>query len=91
MTPAGEAPNTAAVVQLVENGGADAGIVYTTDATASGDVDVVEIPEELNVVVEYSIAAVSTSANAEVAQNFVEFVVGPAGQELLTQYNFGSP
>ena len=91
VAPASEAPNTAAVVQLVEDGSADAGIVYATDVTASGDVDSVEIRDELNVVVEYSIVTVSTSTNADVARDFVEFVVGPDGQELLTQYNFGSP
>ena len=85
------AETTADLVVLVENGTADAAIVYATDMTESGDADLVEIPPDLNVAVRYSTAVVSTSANAAAAQAFIDFVAGPAGQEILQQYNFGPP
>ena len=90
--PAGVAETTAELVVLVENGTADAAIVYATDMTASGDADVVEIPPDLNVLAQYSATVVTTSANVPTAQAFIDFVAGPAGQEILQQqYNFGPP
>ena len=81
------AETTADLVVVVENGTYDAAIVYATDMTESGDADIVEIPPDLNVLVEYSTAVVSTSANAATAQAFIDFVAGPAGQQVLQQYN----
>lgn len=57
----------------------------------SGDAEIVQIPPDLNTLVEYSAAVVSTSANAATAQAFIDFVNGSAGQEILQQYNFTMP
>ena len=85
------AETTDELVALVEDGTADAAIVYATDMTFSGDAEVVRIPPDLNVPVQYSIAVVSTAANAPTAQAFIDFLVGPSGQQVLEQYNFGPP
>jgi len=80
------------VLNKVVLGEANAGIVYRTDASsAKGKVSVVSIPPELNVIAEYPIATVSGAPHAEVAAEWVKFVLSPAGQALLQQAGFIAP
>jgi molybdate transport system substrate-binding protein len=78
------------VVQKVALGEADAGIVYRTDVTSSvaEDVETVDVPDEVNVVAVYPIAAVAGAS--EHARGFVEYVLGP-GQETLRAAGFLPP
>jgi molybdate transport system substrate-binding protein len=82
--------NDAAIVQKVQLGEADAGIVYVSDinpATASQFVSIT-IPDNLNVIASYPIAALKNSAHSSDAQAFVQYVLSSAGQAVLKQYNF---
>jgi molybdate transport system substrate-binding protein len=89
VTPDSLEENVKAVVAKVTLGEADAGIVYATDVLAAGDrATGVEITDELNVVAEYPIVAVSDDA---AAASFVDFVVGPTGRTILDRYGFGAP
>ena len=73
-------------------GEADAGIVYVTDVTAAGrQAEGVEIPDDINVLAEYPIASVKTSANPDVDEAFIDFLLGPEGQAILAEYGFGPP
>jgi molybdate transport system substrate-binding protein len=77
------------VLTKVSLGEADAGIVYTTDAeTAASSTTTIAIPDALNVIALYPIAVVKASANASVAQQFVDYVNGSDGQAVLAQYGF---
>ena len=78
------------VVQKVALGEADAGIVYRTDVTASvaADLEPVDVPDDVNVVAVYPIAALARAS--EHARGFVEYVLGP-GQETLQAAGFLSP
>ncbi len=67
---------------------AQAGIVYATDARAAADVQVVRIPDEINVVAQYPIARLKRAQNPELAQAFVDFVRGAAGQAILERAGF---
>lgn len=81
-----------AVLSKVLLGEADAGIVYTSDVTTvEGQVQVVEIPMELNQIAEYPVAPVSDSAQPDLASRFITFALSPAGQDILAQYGFLSP
>jgi molybdate transport system substrate-binding protein len=91
VTPSNTVTNTSEIVAAVEQGDADAGIIYATDVSAAGDATTVPIREDVNVEVEYLIAPVAGSANEQVAQDFVEYVMGPEGQQLLEQYDFTVP
>ena len=85
-----EEQNVKAVVQKVQLGEADAGFVYRTDVTTAvaSKVTVLDIPDPYNVIAQYPIAIVKSSAHASDAQSFVDFVLSPSGQVLLKKYNF---
>jgi molybdate transport system substrate-binding protein len=81
-----------AVLNKVSLGEADAGIVYVTDVRSAGArVTGVEIPEQHQVVARYPIAVVRDSKNAQLAREFVEYVLSPAGQGVLATYGFSKP
>jgi molybdate transport system substrate-binding protein len=77
------------VVTAVTSGEADAGIVYVTDVTSAvaDQVALIEIPDEVNVIATYPIAVVSGTEDADLAQRFVDHVLGP-GQRTLAEYGF---
>jgi molybdate transport system substrate-binding protein len=82
----------ASVVGKITTGEADAAIVYASDVAASGDaVRSVEIPDDVNVVVIYPIAAVTGSRYPDQARSFVDYVGGTEGQAVLKQFGFGPP
>lgn len=73
----------------VESGEADAGIVYRTDAKASGKkVDTVAIRDADQVVNHYPIATVKDSKNAAAAKQFVGYVTSAPGQKVLADAGF---
>jgi molybdate transport system substrate-binding protein len=79
------------VLTYVETGEADAGFVFITDAE-SGQKDLYEIAltVPVNESITYPLAVVSGSANKEEAQEFVDFVTGIGGQEILAEYGFNA-
>lgn len=78
-----------AVVTKVVSGDADAGVVYVTDVTSDlgGDVETIEIPDDINVIATYPIAVVTGSQEADLAQRFVDDVLG-RGQQTLAEHGF---
>jgi len=79
-----------ASVNRVVLGDADATFGYASDVTPGirEKVEVVPIPEDLNVVAEYPIAVVSTSENEDLAREWVEFVTSEEGQRVLEKWGF---
>jgi molybdate transport system substrate-binding protein len=85
-------PDVRALLTKVEAGELDAGITYVTDVISTGGgADGVDIPEVVNVVADYPIAALVNAPNPDAAAAFVEFVLSAAGQVILTSYGFSSP
>lgn len=81
--------NVRAVLTKVALGEADAGIVYTSDvASDASSVTQIEIPDALNTIASYPIAPLTDSANPELAQAFVDYVLSPAGQKILAAHGF---
>lgn len=83
------AENVKQVLTYVETAEVDAGFVYHTDAE-NGQKDLYEITCTLpvNVSISYPIAVLEGSENPELAQEFVDFVTGEEGQEILNGYGF---
>jgi molybdate transport system substrate-binding protein len=82
--------NDAAVVQKVQLGEADAGIVYQSDITSSNAAKVIaiDIPASFNIIANYPLAVTKGAAHAKEAQAFVSYILSPDGQAVLAQYHF---
>jgi len=77
------------VVSKVSIGEADAGIVYITDYNSAADkLGEIDIPDALNTVATYPIAAISDSKNPDLANAFVNLVLSPDGQQIMAKYGF---
>ena len=84
--------NVRQVLAKVSLGEADAGIVYRTDArSAGGDVAIVPIPLDVNVVAEYPIAVVTSAPHPTLARAWVDFVLSADGQRRLHDAGFIAP
>jgi molybdate transport system substrate-binding protein len=80
------------VLNKVQTGQADAGLVYVTDAIAAGNkVTAVPFPEAAGAVNTYPIAVLKGSKNSELARKFVDLVTSDAGQKILSAAGFAKP
>jgi molybdate transport system substrate-binding protein len=80
------------VVGKVALGEADAGFVYATDADAADDdVEVVPLPAELQVPIEYPAAIVSSTERESDARAFVDRLTSQRGRAALRRAGFGVP
>jgi len=94
VTPSTEEVDVKAVLTKVQLGEVDAGVVYVTDVkSAQGSVTGIIIPAEYNVTTRYPIAALLTSSGSAsaTATDFVDYVLSPAGQQVLLSAGFVSP
>jgi molybdate transport system substrate-binding protein len=82
--------NVKAVLSKILLGEADAGIVYTSDINEDNISQLVTlpIPNELNVLADYLIAPLKDSESPELAQTFIDFVLSPKGQAILSTHGF---
>jgi len=58
------------------------------DPAVRGAVQVLAIPDPLNVIAHYPIAVVHDAPNAAGARAFIDYVLSPAGQTILTKHGF---
>ena len=92
LNPVSEESAVTDVLNKVETGQADAGLVYVTDAKGAGDkVAEVPFPEAAGAVNTYPIAVLKQSRSQEPARKFVDLVTGEAGQKTLTAAGFAKP
>jgi molybdate transport system substrate-binding protein len=83
--------NVKGVVTKVSSGEADAGIGYVTDAkAASANTDGIDIPDAQNVIAEYPMAVLKQSANSTLAYAWLDFILGPEAQAVLSKYGFAA-
>jgi molybdate transport system substrate-binding protein len=81
--------NVRQVLAKVSLGEAQAGVVYRTDVPAAqGNVSVVSIPTEVNVIADYPIGVVTAAAHRDMATEWVRFVLSTEGQGVLTRAGF---
>lgn len=80
--------NVRAALSLVERGEAPLGIVYATDARASGTVRLVALfPAASHPPIVYPVARLSASASRD-AEPFRRFLVGREGRAIFTRFGF---
>jgi molybdate transport system substrate-binding protein len=81
-----------AALTKVALGEVDAALVYRTDVLAGGGrVEGIELPEAASVVNRYPMTLLSGGARPEVAQAFLDFVLGDVGRKALADAGFGLP
>jgi molybdate transport system substrate-binding protein len=91
-SPVSEEQSVTDVLNKVITGEADAGLVYVTDVrTAGNQVEGIGFPEADDAVNVYPVSVLSGGAQPELAQEFVEAVLGPAGQQVLSDAGFAAP
>lgn len=85
-----EEPNVRQVSAKIALGEADAGVVYLSDVTPdiSSNVIALPIPDAFNTIATYPIAVINDSRHPELAEQFVEFVLSDAGQDILITWGF---
>lgn len=85
-----EETDVKSVVTKVQLGEADAGFVYVTDDTTavSSQLQMIQIPDNFNVIAQYPIAVVKNSAHSSDAQAFLQYIVTAPGQDILQQFHF---
>jgi len=85
-----EEENVRQVSAKVALGEADAGIVYRSDVTPdiNDQVIALPIPDRLNTIATYPIAITNDSANPELAQQFIDYLLSDIGQDTLVEWNF---
>jgi len=85
------AENVRAALALVERGVAPFGIVYLTDAQASGKVRVAGIfPRASHPPIVYPIARMARSTNRD-AEGFRRFLLSPRGHAIFARFGFTAP
>ncbi|MBB5153824.1 molybdate transport system substrate-binding protein [Saccharopolyspora phatthalungensis] len=92
LKPVSEEDDVKSVLQKVVAGEADAGLVYVTDARAAGaQVQAVDFPEAAKAINTYPIATINAAPEKQLAAEFMAFVRGPVGREVLAKHGFGTP
>ena len=87
-----EEPDVKSIVAKLTTGAADAGFVYASDVDAAGgELVAIELPAELQPVVEYGVAIVSDSDSPDAAQEFIDGLLDGAGREALLDAEFLPP
>ncbi|HEY3274089.1 MAG TPA: molybdate ABC transporter substrate-binding protein [Methanocella sp.] len=83
-------PSATSAVTKIATGEGDVAVVYASDVQEQyqGSVKVIAIPDSLNVIATYPIGVNAGSHKQALAKAFVDFVVSPAGQKILTDNHF---
>jgi molybdate transport system substrate-binding protein len=89
VTPKTLEPDVKSTLGKIELKAVDAGLVYITDVKAAGaKVKGIAIPASVNASTEYPIAALTKAPNPATAKAFVDYVLSPAGQQVLLAAGF---
>lgn len=91
LSPDSEEQSVTDVLGKIESGEGDAGLVYVTDVKGAGDgVEGIAFPESAEVVNHYPIVVVEGAAESDLAQEWIDLVLGD-GQAVLGAAGFGPP
>jgi molybdate transport system substrate-binding protein len=79
------------VLDYVQRGEVDAGLMYATDAAQGGErvkaVATLPLPKSVT----YPIAPINKSEQPELAKKFIQFILSDHGQEILARHGFSRP
>jgi molybdate transport system substrate-binding protein len=90
--PVSEEQDVKSVLNKVQTGEADAGLVYVTDVNSAGDkVKGIAFPESKEAVNSYPITVLQDAPQADLAKEFVDLVTSDAGKAELEKVGFVVP
>ncbi len=76
-------------IAQILTGAADAGFAYVSDAEPhAAQLSFISIPSDVNVKATYAIAVIRNSQQQALANQFVNFLLSPAGQDVLARWGF---
>jgi molybdate transport system substrate-binding protein len=80
------------VVTKVALGEADVGFAYISDVTENlaSRIDMINIPDEYNVIAEYPIGSLKDTRYPTQSQDFINLVISEQGKSILEKYGFSS-
>ncbi len=77
------------VLNYVESGDVDAGIVYSTDAVVSSKVKVAaSAPAEINAKIVYPVAIIKASQNTGAAQDYIDYLFSTEAKDIFEKFGF---
>ena len=77
------------VLQYVDSGNVDAGVVFSTDALSDSNVTVIATgPADVNAGIVYPVAILKASKNASAAQDYVNFLSSAQARAIFEKYGF---
>jgi molybdate transport system substrate-binding protein len=77
------------VLNYVETGNVDAGVVFATDAMTTTTVNVVATaPDEINAKIIYSVSAIKATKNVKAAEDYISFLQGNTAKAIFEKYGF---
>jgi molybdate transport system substrate-binding protein len=79
------------VLQLVERGAVDAGLVFVTTPTDEDEVATVASIDDRDVAAVYEMGVLFSGAAREASQSWVDFVLGVEGRRILADHGFDLP
>jgi molybdate transport system substrate-binding protein len=83
--------NVTQVLQYVDSGNVDAGVVYSTDALSDSNVTVIATgPAEVNATIVYPAAIIKASKVASAAQDYVTFLSSAQAKAIFVKYGFAT-
>jgi molybdate transport system substrate-binding protein len=87
--PTTVAPDAATALKTVESGGADAALVYRTEATTAGDaLETLDFAQAVKVADQYSVVRVKSGKNRTGANFFIGFLTSALARRILSQAGF---
>jgi molybdate transport system substrate-binding protein len=96
VTPVSLEQNVKSVATKVSSDEADAGMIYSTDVAATnGALTAIALPDDPAITAaaqtQYPIAVVKDAPQADLASQFIAFVLSAPGQSVLSAAGFGAP
>lgn len=76
------------IVTQIAMGQGDAGLVWSDNGFENNDIEIIEIPQDQNLIEKVPVCVLSFTANEELAQAFVDFMVSDAGKAIFADHGF---
>lgn len=83
--------NVRQALDYVARGEVSAGFVYATDTQGQADRVTLAFPVALQEPIRYPVAVVRRTAQPAEAQHFIDYLLSPAGQQILVRHGFQQP